>query len=43
MPGMALIERARGAGDAGEVVVSVFINPQFNDPRDLEAYPVSKR
>lgn len=40
----ALIEQARKeAGDLGEVVVSVFVNPtQFNDPQDFEAYPVTR-
>jgi pantoate--beta-alanine ligase len=34
----SLIRAARAAND--EVVVSLFVNPaQFNDPRDLEAYP----
>ena len=34
----SLIRAAREASD--EVVVSLFVNPaQFNDPRDLEAYP----
>lgn len=35
---LSLIERARAETDY--VVVSIFVNPsQFNDPRDLEAYP----
>lgn len=35
---LALVRRARA--ECGTVVVSVFVNPtQFNDPKDLEAYP----
>lgn len=35
---LALMRRARA--DCGFVVVSLFVNPtQFNDPRDLDAYP----
>src|SRR3954470_8693596 len=35
---LSLMRRAREASDV--VVVSLFVNPaQFNDPRDLEAYP----
>ena len=35
---LALMRAARAAGDV--VVVSLFVNPaQFDDPRDLEAYP----
>jgi pantoate--beta-alanine ligase len=35
---LSLMRRARGQCD--EVVVSLFVNPtQFNDPRDLAAYP----
>ena len=34
----SLVQRARG--ECGVVVVSIFVNPtQFNDPRDLAAYP----
>ncbi len=37
----ALMRAAREA--AGEVIVSLFVNPaQFNDPRDLQAYPRSE-
>src|SRR5881409_1328422 len=35
---LSLMRRAREACDV--VVVSLFVNPtQFNDPKDLEAYP----
>jgi len=35
---LSLIRRARATCD--EVVVTLFVNPaQFNDPRDLDAYP----
>lgn len=35
---LSLVRRARA--ECGLVVVSLFVNPtQFNDPRDLEAYP----
>jgi pantoate--beta-alanine ligase len=38
----SLIRAARGENDV--VVVSLFVNPaQFNDPRDLEAYPRDER
>jgi pantoate--beta-alanine ligase len=38
----SLIEAARAGSD--HVVVSLFVNPaQFNDPRDLEAYPRDER
>ena len=38
---LSLIRRARKrAGEAGLVVVSIYVNPtQFNDPKDLKAYP----
>jgi pantoate--beta-alanine ligase len=39
---LSLIERA--SADCDVVVVSLFVNPtQFNDPRDLEAYPRDER
>lgn len=35
---LSLVEEARGR--AGQVVVSIFVNPtQFNDPKDFEGYP----
>ena len=38
----SLIRAAREENDV--VVVSLFVNPaQFNDPRDLEAYPRDER
>jgi pantoate--beta-alanine ligase len=38
----SLVRAARGENDV--VVVSLFVNPaQFNDPRDLEAYPRDER
>ena len=38
---LSLIRRARKrAGEEGMVVVSIYVNPtQFNDPKDLKAYP----
>ena len=38
---LSLIRRARKrAGEEGLVVVSIYVNPtQFNDPKDLKAYP----